>query len=320
MESLLYISPALLESKQIVGWGYTEELRPRTYQEYLDWVTNSYHEPLNYLADHRKDKRASLTEVYPECESALVFLFDYRSAKKYQKINPSENTIAAFTIGYEDQDYHFWIKDKLIELGEELKKDNPHLAYALSLDVHPVLERDLAVRAGLGWFGKNAMLINRKTGSYQLIGSLLLNQKLDLPKAPIETDHCGTCTRCIDACPTNAIIPGTRSVEANKCISTYTIELFKDAPAPQGYPTQTNEVFGCDICQQVCPWNDKPLKHIEPQTSSKLLDFFNRELKYIIKDIEEMSNKNFKDHFKQTSFERVGKRGLLKNLKCYLKA
>lgn len=318
MRNLLSIPKELLQQQKVVEWGYTEEMEPRTYQEYLNWVDENLNGSLNYLADHRKLKRKSLTEVYPDCKSAIAFLFDYRDAKKYQMSQKQEQKIASYTIGFEDQDYHYWIREKLELLGEKLKLEKPNLEFKISLDIHPVLERDLAWRSGLGWFGKNSMIINREYGSYNLIGSLLINTKLELKTTEVEPDHCGSCTRCIDACPTDAILPGQRTIDSKRCISTFTIELFKDATPPSGYPVETNEIFGCDICQEVCPWNNRSLKKIENIPESKLITFFNRDLESICSEIEAMSNKQFKTFFKQTSFERVGKRGLLKNLKYYL--
>jgi epoxyqueuosine reductase len=318
MKNILNISAEHLLSNKVVTWGYSEELKPKTYPAFLKWIDQNYNGPLKYLEDHRKLKRESLTEVYPECQSAIVFLFDYRDSKKYQMNHEQKHKIASYTIGFEDEDYHVWIRNKLEAFGDKLKEQNPELEYKISLDIHPVLERDLAQRAGLGWFGKNSMIISREFGSYNLIGSLLLNQKFELEQKEIEADHCGTCTRCIDACPTKAIIPGSRTIDSNLCISTFTIELFKDAEPPTGYPVESQEVFGCDICQEVCPWNIKTLKGVEELGESKLVEFFNRDLKDICSEIELMSNKQFKTFFKDTSFERVGKKGLLKNLKYYL--
>ncbi len=319
MNNLLGLLASKLSSFKIVDNAYSEELIPRTYDYYTKWVEEGMHGPLNYLADHRMDKRKSLKEVYPDCESFITFLFDYRDAKKFQLENNPTQKIASYTVGFDDQDYHYWIKEKLDFIGNYLKEKHPKLEYQISLDIHPVLERDLAQRAGLGWFGKNSMLINKSFGSYQLIGSLLLNQKLEVASREIEVDHCGNCTRCIDACPTKAILPGRRTIDSSLCISTFTIETFKDEAAPAGYPVESQEVFGCDICQEVCPWNRKPLSVTSPLQESKLVSFFNRDLNLIIQDIESMSNKGFKTFFKHTSFERVGKRGLLKNLRPYLK-
>ncbi len=320
MKNLLNISQSELSQAKVVAWGYTENLEPTTFNEYLKWVAEGHYGPLNYLADYRKDKRKSLKEVYADCESALVFLFDYRKAKKAQQAQDPKFKLASYTLGFDDQDYHFWIKAKLQDIFTQLSRDYTSLQYQISLDVHPVLERDLALRAGLGWFGKNSMLINRELGSYQLIGALLLNQKLPLAENKQEVDHCGNCTACIDACPTNAILPGARTLDASRCISTFTIETFKDELPPQGYPTASTEVFGCDICQEVCPWNRKPMQNIGEATLGRVQKFFDRELKEIIADIEAMSNREYKELFGTTSLGRVGKRGLLKNLKYYLKS
>ncbi|MAX66929.1 MAG: tRNA epoxyqueuosine(34) reductase QueG [Bacteriovoracaceae bacterium] len=319
MNQLFSLSPKLMADARVVDWAYTEKLEPTTYQAYLNWIDHKSHGPLNYLADERKEKRKNLKEIFPQCQSALVFLFDYRDSKKtIEKLNPS-NKIASYTVGFEDQDYHFWIKDKLNNFARILQKDIKNLEYQFSLDVHPVLERDLAYRSGLGWFGKNSMLISRKYGSYTIIGSLLLNQRLDLLPKTLETDHCGSCTRCLQACPTNAIMNETRTIDTKKCISTFTIELFKDAIPPAGYPPESHEVFGCDICQEVCPWNNKALQKVEGQVKeSSLVSFFDRDLKQIYSELEQMSNKEYKTFFKGTSFERLGKKGMLKNLKYYL--
>ena len=320
MNDILNYLNSLPANYQVADWGYVDKLEPMSYDKFLKWVSEELQGPLTYLSDHRKEKRENLKEIYPECEGVLVFLFDYSMAKKFLQKNKMDKKIASYTLGFDGEDYHFWIGQKLELIGEKLKTFFPDLDYKISLDIHPVLERDFAYQAGLGWFGKNSMLINRKHGSYQLIGSLLLNKKLNLKSKNLEVDHCGNCTRCIDACPTSAILKGTRTLDAKKCISTFTIETFKDEEPPKGYPSQNHEVFGCDICQEVCPWNGKPLEKVEPNSlnSNLLVNFFNRDLKIIMEDLEVMSNKGFKTKFKNTSLERLGKKGLLKNLKYYL--
>lgn len=319
MKDLLSISKEKLASFKIVDWAYTEQKEPTTFKYFESWVQEGLHGPLNYLSDYRKDKRKSLNEVYPDAQSALCFLFSYSDTKKKQLDEDPKFKIASYTTGFEGQDYHYWIKEKLVFIGEALKKEFEGLEYGISLDVHPVLERDLAFRSGLGWFGKNSMIISKKHGSYTLIGSIILNQKINIESNEIELDHCGNCRKCLDACPTNAIKEDIRTIDSSLCISTFTIETFKEAPAPEGYPTQTSEIFGCDICQEVCPWNRKPIKNAKAIDESPLIDFFNREMNQIIEDIENMSNKKFKLFFKGTSFERGGKRALLKNLYHYNK-
>ncbi|MAZ47576.1 MAG: tRNA epoxyqueuosine(34) reductase QueG [Halobacteriovoraceae bacterium] len=310
MKILLNLNVEALSKKRVVDWGYTENLEAASFNHFEKWVAQGKHEPLKYLSDERKEKRKSLKSVFPKAQSALVFLFDYRAAKNYQENLDPQNKIAAYSIGFEDMDYHYWIKERLIEIATSLEIDH----YDISLDVHPVLERDLAYRAGLGWFGKNSMLIHQNIGSYFLIGSLIVHKKLDLTQRHLETDHCGNCRRCIDACPTQAILENERTLDTKKCISTYTIEIFKEASAPTGYPNKSNEVFGCDICQEVCPWVKKNSGENRID-SSWLVEFFNRSQDEIYGEINSLSNREFKTKFKSTSLERLGKKGLLKNLK-----
>ena len=288
---------------KIIEWGYIMSSKPESWTHYEKWIDNNYHGPLKYMADERKDLRASLNNFYPEFKSALVFLFDYTStAKKNQ--NDQNYKFAAYTKGFDGIDYHYWIKDKLEKIAKDLGIEN----YKLSIDAQPVLERDLAFRAGLGWFGKNSMLINQKKGSFFLISSILLDQELNLSTKTLETDHCGNCTRCIVACPTDAIV-SDRVIDANKCISTFTIETFKEAEPPKGYPTARGEIFGCDICQEVCPWNSKPL--LNSVSDNKEVHF---EEIFQNTDLNQISNREFKRIFKGTSLERTGRVGLLKNI------
>lgn len=319
MKALLHISLEELAAAKIVKWGYTEELKPLSYNQFSDWIDEGKHGDLSYLSDHRKMLRSNLVNYYSDCKASLSFLFDYRSAKKFQNENKQNLKIASYVTGFEDVDYHFWVGRHLNDIGFKLQKKYEKLEYKISLDVHPVLERDLAFRASLGWIGKNSLLINKDVGSFNIIGSILINQQLPLNNLDFESDHCGNCTACIDACPTNAIEIGTRTLVANKCISFYTIEQFKDdVAAPSGYPTKGKEVFGCDICQDVCPWNKKSLKSVLVKSGSEWDEFFNRNEIEIFDDIQKMSNKEYKIFFKNTSFERLGKKGMLKNLRHYL--
>lgn len=308
------IDEEFLKTIQVVDFGYTEGSIPKTFKQYEDWVSKDFHGPLNYLSDYRKDIRSDLKKVYPEFESALVFLFDYTPEKKrLNELNP-KNKIASYVSGFEGIDYHYWIKEKLELTLAKLKEIKPTLEAFFSIDAQPVLERDLAYRAGLGWFGKNTMLISKKHGSFNIIGSILLNQKLDIKiEQKLEPDHCGNCTACLDNCPTEAIVDN-KVVDANKCISTYTIELFKDAEPPEGYPTQSNEIYGCDICQEVCPWNNKPLQRAEPSKYIAWTEFFNRTSREVIEDLDQMSNRQYRKEFAKTPLERTGRIGMVKNL------
>ncbi|MBD65422.1 MAG: tRNA epoxyqueuosine(34) reductase QueG [Halobacteriovoraceae bacterium] len=319
MKDLFSLTPENLQTMQIVDWGYTEQMQATSFDKLQNWVENNEHEPLGYLADERMLKRKNLELIYPFAKSAFVFLFDYTSSKKSLEELAPENKVASYALGFEDQDYHYWIQEKLHLIQAELKKEVGEFEFGISLDIHPVLERDLAYRSGLGWFGKNSMLISRSLGSYFLIGSIIIDRKLNLNQRELETDHCGSCTRCLEACPTKAI-NNDRTVNAKKCISTYTIELFKDAPAPEGYPTATHEVFGCDICQEVCPWNLKPMARADETQFSEnsLIEFFNRPIEVIYDQVNQMSNREYKRFFAKTSLERLGKKGLLKNLDKFI--
>lgn len=329
-----YLETKIVGKYQIVEWGYTEDPNPIHFESYLQWINEKKNRPLIYLEGDRKTKRESLKNYYEEFQSALVFLFSYHDMKmflgeQYSKKNEYSHKIASYTLGFEGIDYHLFIKEKLQLILEELLIYNPELEGRLSIDIHPVLERDLALRAGLGWQGKNSMLITRHSGSFFIIGSLLLNKKLNITRPrKVETDHCGQCTRCIDACPTNAIDSDNRTISAKDCISTFTIEEFKlDTIPSDKMNLSSGYFFGCDICQNVCPWNlrlERNLKNenikILNEKQVKLIDFFiNRSMTMIKEELELMSNGIFLKFFKNTSFERSGKRGILKNVLFYLK-
>ncbi len=321
-----------LNSYGVVDFGYTEDPIPTTLEYYNQWVSSNLHAPLHYLEGERQEKRQDLKNHWQEFQSAVVFLFSYHPThielqRLYQN-DPAWNglKLASYTLGFEGWDYHDLLRKKLEEIGERLKVEH-ELEYRLTLDTHPVLERDLAKRAGLGWFGKNSMLIHREHGSFFIIGSLLLNKKLELKKKSYETDHCGQCTRCIDACPTEAIDPETRTIIAKDCISTFTIEQFKiDTVASDKMTLREGTLFGCDICQDVCPWNKRvdrqktfPVMNWSSQ-QQKILDFFLlRPTNEVHQSLENMSGKEFERLMDKTSFARSGRRGLLKNIRFYLK-
>lgn len=315
----------------IIDWGYTTEAKSSSYSHYQEWLERNDHGELSYLAGDRSKTRKDLRIFYPEFKSSLVFLFGYHESKKslnqfYQTDDSNGLKVASYTLGFEEKDYHFVLSDRLKEMGEYLKDKGDISDFKITLDVHPVLERDLAYRAGLGWFGKNSMLIHKKEGSFFLIGSLLLDRELDHAKSRkvLEVDHCGNCRACIEACPTDAINETRRQIVANRCISTYTIEIFKDSSPPNGYPEKfTGEVFGCDICQDVCPWNNKPLERLEPVEWGPKSEVFSKILttpkKNLFVWLQNLSQTQFKSFFYGTSFFRSGKRGLVKNLKHYFK-
>ncbi len=318
----------------LVDIAYTEDSTPTSFDKFENWVGESLNEPLGYLADHRKNLRSDIRKFFPEFESALVFLFSYKHVqtaleKIYKREDSNGLKIASYTLGFQGLDYHQRIKEILEKISDELKKEIPGLECHNSLDVHPVLERDLAFRSGLGFFGKNSMMINTKHGSFFIIGALLLNKKLNLSKRKIEYDHCGTCTKCADQCPTKAIDPVSRTIIAKDCISTFTIEEFKATSIPSlKMDLSSGYVFGCDICQNVCPWNIRLDRipssvpndfQFKDENELKIVDFFlKKEVHEIIDDLQKMSNGGYKKYFWGTSFFRSGKQGVLKNLMFFL--
>lgn len=318
MKSSDLLNSAKLKELGILDWGYTEEPIPRTLSHYEKWVQEEKHGPLSYLSDHRKHLRRDLKNFYPEFKSALVFLFSYQEAKKWMMEN-DKHLVAAYTLGFSGEDYHFALRARLLEIAHMLQLNEGE--FTTTLDAQPVLERDLAYRAGLGWFGKNSMLIHQKEGSYFIIGSLLLNKTLPIDSPVIDTDHCGQCVACVEACPTQAIDVESRTLIASRCISTFTIEIFKEADPPSGYENARGEVFGCDICQDVCPWNRKPLTRVISEL--KLLDRFSflKEWLYLwpqekLKNyISLESNRGFRKKLQGTPFDRPGKNGWLKNFR-----
>ncbi len=314
----------LLNRLGIVEFGVTSDPNAASYPNFKEWLTNKKNADLKYLENEKMRMRESISHYFPEFKSAIVFLFDYAKEKRalerfYQTPESNGFKIGSYTLIDDGVDYHYSIREKLNILSSELKKYHTNLNTVFSLDTQPILERDLAYRAGLGWFGRNSMLINKKYGSFFLIGAILCDQEfLDEIKF-IEPDHCGTCTACVDACPTDAIDYQTRTVESAKCVPYFTIEKFKDdSLPPQGFD-QMGEIFGCDICQDVCPWNKKILLR-QDDMNEKINSFIQHH--FLEKSPEEMmghleglSKKGYRREFSRTSFERTGRDGILKNLK-----
>jgi len=235
--------------------GVTTPEPPPHYAFYERWLEVGYHGEMGYLTTGRaRQRRADPRQILPECKSILVLGLRYPAPKAAHPAQPGgpHGRVAAYAWG---ADYHDVIPERLRALvafiEAQVGEPVPNRWYT---DTGPVLERDLAQRAGLGWIGKNTCLIHPRLGSYFVLAEIFLGLELE-SDPPFLPDHCGSCTRCLDACPTSCILPD-RTLDASRCISYLTIEL-KGAIPETLRPQMDDWIFGCDVCQQVCPWNQR---------------------------------------------------------------
>jgi epoxyqueuosine reductase len=271
-----------------------------TAQAFDSWIANGYAGEMDYLprgAGKRRDSRLP----FPGTTSAIVVGLDYGG------LAPS-GPIARYARG---DDYHDVMVGKLDELHKwlesELDRPVPGKAY---VDTGPILERDLARRAGLGWFGKNTNLINPRIGSFFFIGALFV--ELDLaPDTPFEADRCGTCTRCLDACPTAAFV-GPRLLDATLCISYLTIEL-KGAIPEDLRPQMGDHIYGCDICQDVCPYNVKFSQELKEPAFAPRSTIEAGDARSIATEVLAMDDEAFRAAFRGSAVKRAKRRGLARN-------
>ncbi len=268
--------------------GFLEEEAPRL----EDWLNSNQHGEMAYMANHF-DKRLDPRKLVDGCQTVVSLVYNYFPA---EEIAVNDFKISKYAYG---EDYHRVIKDKMQDLWDALKNELGEFSGRMFVDSAPVLEKAWAKKSGLGWIGKNANLIIPKQGSFYFLAELLLDIKAS-PDGPIK-DFCGTCTRCIDACPTDAITPYV--VDGSKCISYFTIELKDQMPASLQSDFQ-NWIFGCDICQDVCPWNRFSKPHNEPRFNSQLADV----------DWEGLSEEVFQTLFHYSAIKRTKLKGIQRNL------
>ncbi len=250
----------ILKSQGVFQYGVTALQRPLSLDIYRNWLEEGKHAEMQYLKEHLalKAEPERLAEHLNEkqikkLKTALVIAQDYFPHPHSQKIF-KQLPLALYAQG---EDYHFWFKEKLDKIAENLKEHFPEENFLVFTDSGPILERDLAAQAGIGWVGKNTCLIHPKKGSLFFIGEILTSLDLPTNSKPIP-DFCGNCTRCLEACPTQAITKA-KEVDARLCISYWTIESRQIAPENLRKKFQ-DCFFGCDICQTLCPWNEKIFK------------------------------------------------------------
>lgn len=265
------------------------------------WLNKGYHGTMKYMENYF-DMRVDPTLLVPGAKSVITLLLNYYPSQKQSNQAPK---ISKYAWG---QDYHSVIRQKLNSLIASLKKEIGDIQGRGFVDSAPVLERTWAQRSGLGWVGKNGNLINKQNGSFFFIATLITDLELEYDD-PFAKDYCGTCTRCIDACPTEAILPG-KVIDGSKCISYFTIEL-KDAMIPDEMKGKfENWAFGCDTCQDVCPWNrfSQPTKEVAFNPIPELLDLSSNEW-------EAMSEERFRKIFKDSPLSRSKFKGIQRNLR-----
>jgi epoxyqueuosine reductase len=257
---------------------------------------------MNYLENHF-DKRLDPTLLVPGAKSVISLVYNYYPEKDLAQANPGGLKIAKYAYG---EDYHFVIKDKLQDLLSKIQEEMGEIGGRAFVDSAPVNERAWAKKSGAGWIGKNSLLLNRSMGSFFFLAELIIDLELDYD-GPIK-DYCGTCTACMDACPTDAI-PQPYVVDGSKCISYLTIELKEEIPAEVKGKFE-NWIFGCDICQDVCPWNrfSQPHKEARFQPHSDLE-------KMTQQDWQEISADVFEKLFRKSAIKRTKLEGLKRNIK-----
>ena len=274
--------------------GFLEEEAPRL----ESWLKNKSHGQMTYMENHF-DKRLNPKLLVEDAKSVVSLLLNYFPSENQI---PDSYKISKYAYG---QDYHFVIKEKLKELLESIQSNIGEVSGRCFVDSAPVLDKAWAAKSGLGWIGKNSNLLTKKVGSFYFIAELIID--LDLEFDAPTTDHCGTCSACIDACPTQAII-APYVVDGSKCISYFTIELKDNIPQEMKGKFE-DWAFGCDICQDVCPWNKFSKPHSEPllKANSNLLSMNKKEWM-------DITEETFNEVFKNSPINRAKYDGIRKNL------
>lgn len=269
------------------------------------WLKKGFQGEMHYMEKHF-ELRTDPSKLVPGARSVITLSFNYFPSVKQKTDAPK---IAKYAYG---KDYHFVIREKLNRFLLVLQEKLGKVEGRGFVDSAPVLERAWARESGLGWIGKNGNLINKKSGSFFFLATLITDLEL-LEDDFIRTDHCGTCTRCIDACPTEAILPD-KEIDGSKCISYYTIELkSRELPEDLGNKAE-NWVFGCDICQDVCPWN----RFSVPHTHQELVPL-DPLLHFTIGDWLQLDKETFNNLFRQSPLKRTKWEGMQRNLKLYIR-
>lgn len=267
------------------------------------WLQHGFHGEMHYMSNHF-ELRVDPTKLVPGAKSVITLLYNYFPEESQKSSAPK---VAKYAYG---EDYHLIIREKLKIFLQSIREKLGNIEGRGFVDSAPVLERSWAQKSGLGWIGKNGNLINKKMGSFFFIATLITDLELE-PDIPHAKDYCGTCSKCVDACPTEAILIN-KTIDASKCISYFTIELkSKDFPEDLSSKSE-NWIFGCDICQDVCPWNRFSTPHQQPE-----LEPLKELMQFDIEDWLHLDEERFKIIFKQSPLKRSGFEGIKRNLRLY---
>jgi epoxyqueuosine reductase len=272
-----------------------------------EWLAENYHGEMQWL-EREPEKRADPKLLFPEAKSIVVVALNYFTPHEHEE-NPTKGKVSRYAWG---DDYHDVLKEKLRELFAFIKSLDESAEAKICVDTAPIMDKAWAVRAGLGWLGKHSNLITKEYGSWVFIGEILLNLELEYD-TEIIADHCGTCTACLDACPTEAIV-APYIVDSRKCLSYTTIEL-RSPDFPDEITENLNGwLYGCDICQDVCPWNrfEKPTEEarFEPREDNISAD---------LDEILSLSPEKYAEKFRRSEMKRTKLAGLQRNARTLKK-
>ncbi len=279
-------------------WNWATDFLETEAPRLEQWLKNGFHGEMSYMENHF-DKRLDPRLLVADAKSLVSLLLNYYPN---QLQNQDTYKISKYAYG---EDYHFVIKEKLKSLLNFIQENIGEVSGRVFVDSAPVLDKAWAAKSGLGWVGKHSNLLTQKTGSFYFVAELILDLELEYD-APT-TDHCGTCTACIDACPTQAIV-SPYVVDGSKCISYFTIELKDNLPQEMKGKFE-DWMFGCDVCQDVCPWNrfSKPNTENSFQPKSEILNFSK-------KDWQEITEETFRKVFQKSAVKRTKFDGLKRNI------
>jgi len=265
----------------------------------IQWLNSGNHAGMSYM-ERNNEKRYNILEIFPEAKSVISLGMNYYVSVKHHN-SPEHGKVSRYAWG---KDYHLILWEKLSALIDSLKEQYPAFSAISYVDTGPVMDKAWAVRSGLGWMAKNTNVINPELGSWFFISNIITNLEFDQSEAI--TDHCGSCTACIDACPTKALVP--YEIDARKCISYLTIENKAEIPG-KFTGKMDNWLFGCDICQDVCPWNERfshetQIKEFYPHSGKTTMTF---------SEVESMTSSEFKKKFAESPILRAKLKGLQRN-------